>query len=430
MNLDQMEVFEEIGREILDEALLEEWDKRYELYGLKYNPFYISAIAPKIPKLPPLDSTVLEEIIEFIGATYRKQEFGGMVIIGDYGMGKSHTLKFIAHLINSYFGNIGDGKAEAIYVEEPKVSTFEVVSAMLSDIGEENIRKRVWHVIAHRFRQHVTRNGFSRFSTGALFEKDEAKREHLLSDQVVSNYKLFLQDYGSLFLDEDRLREFAQRELVKLFYEDAMITKEFDSFLFEKGDKAEKAWDTIRGLGAGGRKFAGKVRVDRFFNSLIEIFKDNGFRHIYLLIDEFEDVPGYLSKQDTVKYLSQLRGLIDRNTECFSLILGVRDQAWEVIKNTNPAFFERMSRRVELVPLSEGDTRKIIESHLSLARKEDYEDKIKPFDPQLIPIIQREKEGNLRAVLETCFKLLDAGAREQEPVIDESFYRKVMGTIE
>ena len=91
-----------------------------------------------------------DEIVNFIKRSYSDRQFHSLIITGDYGTGKTHTLRFIEYVVNTFM-NIGDQSARAIYVERPRLEANELNRTILRRLGLDTVRKYIWFAIRDVF---------------------------------------------------------------------------------------------------------------------------------------------------------------------------------------------------------------------------------------------------------------------------------------
>src|ERR1700750_1060796 len=139
-----------VGDEITDEV--HEFFK--DTFKLPGNPFPPSGIADATEENPPLRPETASEIVNFIERSYRDQKFHSMIVTGEYGTGKTHTLRFIEQVVNTYM-NIGDQSARAIYVERPRLEANELNRTILRRLGFDTVRKYIWFAIRDVILQEI-----------------------------------------------------------------------------------------------------------------------------------------------------------------------------------------------------------------------------------------------------------------------------------
>ena len=95
--------------------------------GLKFNPF--PAAIAKYVTFPPLDDEINSKINNFISSTYTISgddgtigQYAGLTIVGDYGYGKTHLMRYIQWLINSLNNHVKEKiefKAMTCFIDIP-----------------------------------------------------------------------------------------------------------------------------------------------------------------------------------------------------------------------------------------------------------------------------------------------------------------------
>ena len=107
-------------------------------YGLTENPFPTSAIAIKTHLFSFNNKFRLEtfqDIAKRIVHTARSGRYRGMIILGDFGLGKTYTLYFFSDLINKQLGSKKEVKSLAVYLSSCGMSLNEFMSNILQEIS-------------------------------------------------------------------------------------------------------------------------------------------------------------------------------------------------------------------------------------------------------------------------------------------------------
>jgi len=203
--------------EILDDLKKEEVRGiDYSTLGLKFNPFPLAGLPRYL--LPPLDKESNTRIRHFIMTTYREGEYGGLSIVGDYGMGKTHILRYIQSVIEGLVRRAEKDKihfsAVTCFVDRPEDSPQRVVHKIIEDIGQDKIRKYIWKIVIERLEGDIasfSKEFRSRYSLVA-FSSDNW--QGLFEEPVRSNYLEFLKRFNALGGDFDRLQE-SVRTIIK-----------------------------------------------------------------------------------------------------------------------------------------------------------------------------------------------------------------------
>ena len=161
--------------------------------------------------------------------------------------------------------------------------------------------------------------------------------------------------------------------------------------------------------------------------SLVNVYRKSGYRRLFIMIDQFEDMIQQ-GDRTRLKFLIDLRDLIDSIPLSFSIILGSTPESWEATKQVHPAFSDRFSGPVDLYSLDVNQMKSLIEAYLINARINDYNgEKISPFSMEGIETIQEKSKGNPRHALEFSHILIEKGKNAGYRPIDKNF---VMDNIE
>lgn len=395
----------------------EQTKERYSNMGLERNPFPVASItSPEyVSDLPPLRDDHLQTIFEFIRTTATEGRYSGMAVIGDYGFGKTHFLRWFEGKINS----LSKGSLSAIYVRDPGASSRELLFAMVRAIGEESLRKKVWFVVQKALVDAVKKNGI-RFlgefretdpMQRRLTEEDPERYRELVSETSLANLQQFLETFDSLQLSREKLRQFFESELRPLVGNLA-VAEQFASFVAKPEHEAYRSWIAL----ASGTPKQLPVLHDDYFRAMLGILKANGVTHTYVLLDEFEDVAIVrLTPRKTLEYAAGLRMLIDTNLTDFSLILATTSAGFEAIARMYPPLSERLNFKIDLSPLTELEVEKLISRYLTTARTEGGKpvEPVYPFSKGVIRKIAELSRGNPRTVVTICHRLIELCAQDR-----------------
>jgi len=402
----------------------------YNKFGLYSNPFPVTGIATGDPGYAPFDDKVAKELNAFVHDTYTRQFFGGFVIIGEYGFGKTYILKHLERRINESLSLRGQDRACAIYVMNPKSSPEDFVTSILEGFGMHQFMVMAWRLVTERLANEFKSKGES-FAREILRKEVQLNFFDTLQSSKAFSLRQDLLSSPMKFLDE-AYRHNANMANIQKYAEDTFLpvfrAPEIARGLATLGPRGEACslWTEWLNYKQFKKSLKKDISVPEFFRSLMTVFRENGFRQVYILIDEFEDVAD-LGKRERKEYLSRLRDVIEYNLEFFSMVLCVKGQAWEVIAEAHPAFIERFARGVELKDIGVEQTRRMIAEYLrsvgdNAARKS--WDTIYPFTKEAVEELVEKSAGVPRVVLELCFVLLEYAAKENK-LIDKAMVEQV-----
>jgi hypothetical protein len=398
----------------------------YSNMGLKHNPFPVASItSPEyVSDLPPLRDIHLKTIFEFIQTTATEGRYSGLVVIGDYGFGKTHFLRWFEDRVN----RISKGSLTAIYVRDPGASSRELLFAIVRGIGEESLRKKIWYVVQKALSAAVKEKGIKFFEQlrdaasvpgqTRLIEEDPESYGELVSETSKANLPHFLATFDSLKLSRERLQQFFEDELRPLVGNLA-VAEQLASFVAKPQHEAYRSWVAL----ASGTQKKLPVLQDDYFRAIIGILKANEASHTYLLLDEFEDVAYVrLTPRKTLEYAAGLRMLIDTNLTDFSLVVAMTAAGFDAIKEMYPPLNERLNFKIELSPLTEFEVETLISRYLDTARVGDQVpvQPLSPFSKEVVRKITELSRGNTRTVVTICHRLIEicAQSRSQSITLD------------
>lgn len=411
----------------------EEWE--YDFYGLPYNPFQVAGLAERVPTLPIHSPDIVKEINDYVSSTFKKQEYGGLVVIGEYGTGKSHLLRHLAHTINTDLGTRGTDRAIAIYIENPETSVGSLISRLIEALERTTLEQLAWNIVARRIRK-IGADGLSKGSPNDLIDlfagPDRIERlQNMLMGKILLNREWFLEEWTSLFYGDReyrQLRKIAQEELSKIFQHPDMVNL-FCDLLLGSEFASYRAHRNLVQLRGKSRSLTTDIRPERLFGEILELFRRNDYVEVYIIIDEFEDIELRLSKSKVAQYLSEFRSLIDNNIKYCAFIIAMVARAWQICEEAQPAFMERFSRRVDLLPISDEQLEGLLTGYL----KRPLQD-IEPhptmeatdvFEKGAISKINESQEGNIRAIVELCHRLIEEGVAQKVKPITAEFVQKI-----
>jgi len=385
---------------------------RYANMRLDRNPFPIASISSPeyASNLPPIRDEHLKTVLDLIRTSAVGKRYSGMSVIGDYGFGKTHLLRWFEHTVNTG----SKGKLNAIYVRDPGSSSRELLFAIVRAIGDESLRKMIWAIVQKAIGLGVLAKGlsfFRQFSGGlmpgqALLDTgNEDKCAELASETSVSNYREFIRVFDTLRLSREKLRDYIDATL-RPHVTNLAVSSQFASFIANPEEEAYRSWMAL----VSGSPRDLQVLQDDYFKAILAVLKANGFQHTYLLLDEFEDVAIVrLTSRKTLEYAAELRMLIDTNLTEFSLVLAMTNEGFESLASTYPPLTERLNFKIDLSPLSALEVESLILRYLKQSRIQGVsQDSLSPFSKTVVKRITEVSKGNPRTIISLCYRLIEA----------------------
>jgi type II secretory pathway predicted ATPase ExeA len=406
----------------------------YLSIGLRYNPFPASAVASGaesyeigegespvfyIPVLPPVKQEHVVTIRDFARSALAQQQFAGLQVIGDYGFGKSHLLRFIEHQINEFKGSIRGGRIRAFYIKNPSTKPQGLLFSVTKSIGEQELRNMTWSTILSTFHKAYTadkksfQDSFKSIHPSTLLIQPRWEQlDTLFEEDALANYKLFLDRAQGLGISREDLRS-ASKQYLRGKIDNLEITEHLLAVAFGSEMSSFQAWVAL--TSAEGRRGLKAPQTDHF-RAILRILQLSGIAFVFLLVDEFEDIAGVrLTPRQQAEYEASLRMFIDSYHNDFAMVLAATAEATDIIRRTYNPFLDRFTHRIDLTPLTEEETETVLLRYLNSARVEGA----KPFERNQHPFrlivgqIVKHAKGNARATLNICHKLIEF-CREQK----------------
>jgi ABC-type dipeptide/oligopeptide/nickel transport system ATPase component len=402
--------------ELIKDLRKEKIQKDYSLLGLKFNPFPFAGLPRFI--LPPLDSEVMKKIVHFISSTWKKEEYSGLTIVGDYGMGKTHLMKYIQEVINDLTVQARKSKidfsAATCFIDRPEDTPQRVIHKIIEDIGLDNIRKYIWKIIIDNVMADKNKFYNNYKPTYSLFGDSTNSWNELFEEPIKSNYLEFLERFrrhrGNFKKLQEDIRKIIEKEIV---CDSALADRYLNLILFSEEKEADISWDILAGY-VTKRDVKNKEII--FLNSIVEILEKVGLKHLYVFVDEFEDI-GKLSSAKKTNYLLTLTTLINREARWSVVISLPRSVLEEEIKKEPPLYDRLTSTKINLKPLDEKKSKELLTRYLNLAREKE-KDTHKPFSDTCIKEMIKISEGNYRSFLVLAYNSIEVAFRDQKSEID------------
>ncbi len=412
----------------LSEITEAQTELNYERYSLITNPFPMTGVSKENPEFYAGRDKTLDALRRYIIGSYSAQGWSGIVIVGENGMGKTHTLKFIRDQINQQLSTMPKlEKCWAGYIAMP-TSFEEIYIRIIKNIGQSEFISLLWDAISDELKSKFdTQESLNLFTSGMNLS--------LFQDAIeIHEFKKNLTDWG-LFYEFLNKKSLSRQTMLKTFEDflkeiihDKNMRVVCSKLLIEKGVQEEcwrwltggKLYKEERSMIGVSSDFNTKDTIEAF-KSLVNIHRKAGYRRLFIMIDQFEDVIKQ-GERTRLKFLVELRDLIDSVQLSFSMFLASTPLEWETAKDAHPAFSDRFSGPVDLYPLDQNQMKALIETYLLRARPKNYNgEKIYPFTLEGIEKIKDKSKGNPRKALEICHTLIEKGKNAGYRPIDTNF---------
>jgi type II secretory pathway predicted ATPase ExeA len=369
-------------------------------YNLTANPFPSDIGVPPAEVILWADrSEVKSRVLRLINSSISDRKSNLFLVVGKYGQGKTHTLRYFETYVNSE--KMAD--ATAIFISGPGNNFVDLYRKFVSALGRDRIL------------QHA-----KEFS-GSIFL---AYVKKLISD--VEKGVLNSADFPFYVTTQELVRSNVRGMLREMAGSDL---PDFASVLIQLPDKSKEElawkWLTARKMSASELRdtlaVASGIETEedavRAIKALLDILHQIGFKMVFLFIDEMEYLELQLDEKARQLYTSHLRELVDNNPDGLGIFLSCAAESERDFKTTSDqAFISRMPRSNEILldNLSQSDMKHFIMDYLDQARislkSKDDNERLRPFDESsLAEIFKRSDSGDMRSVVRLCSILLDEG---------------------
>jgi hypothetical protein len=404
-----------------------------EYAGLKllFNPLPLTGIARDDVIFSPLNTNVSKLILEYLKSTYIQQEFRGLALIGDYGMGKSHLLKFLDFKINTI---LGDPEKQlpsiAVSIDNPGTRPGHLIESVMEHVGRDRFAKYLGVIILNQVRESYQKDGKtfaeSLQSPISRFTTNETELASVFSESNLTNFKAFVRAALAAGAGKTNLEELSRKIIELKIVDNSKAAEQFTNLLFGDELIAHRSWDAI--TQEIETKKSSETSLNEFLKGVIKILRAQGFGHLYVLLDEFEDIllSGKLSKPKAAEYLGVVKLFVNQNIPEISIVIAVSSAGWREVRGASPGLADRF-QVVQLPPLTEPEARELLARYLSLARGAEFKDyvgKIVPFDSSAVRKLLDMSEGNYRAYLVNCQRLIEYAVSSSVTDINASVVQK------
>lgn len=391
-------------------------DARYEKLHLRFNPFPPAAIA-QFTQFEPVDDSIKHQIEYFIKVTYQKGEneqigeYAGLTIIGEYGFGKTHLMKYIEGIIRSLNDEKEiDFKALTTFIDKPDDEPQNIVHKIIEGLEPDNLRRLIWssihpHIISFEQRDDFIKN-FIRPTILTNSNYDE-----LFEIPVLCNPLIFYEKFRSVGGDLKKIQDASKKVIYDQIVDDTTLADRYISLIFPE-KRTESNWDILTGYISSKDIQSKEVK---FLNSVIKILRGNGYNMLYVFIDEFEDL-GKLKGAKLTNYINTLNTMINRQRK-WAVIVSLTQEALDVIKTESPPLYDRIATiEVRLKPLTLDSAKKLVNSYLGFAKTD--EQAPNQFNDNLVTEMLKRTEGNYRSFIKLANKVVEFAADDAQ-IVDQ-----------
>lgn len=393
----------------------------YSPFLLDNNPFPTVEI-PGAVRMTTADRVqVLEHFKRSLSTTVFEGLSSTTILVGEYGSGKSHLLKYFQSVVNTELLH-SKNKVLGIYVKSVGRNFRDLYLYFIDNIGMELLKDIAEKVLKDYF-----------LSIG-----DEKLRKIVFDEKLKEGYEDITKApvknilIGSQFYDIFRETAKTVPKLKKFSTISAILH-------LCHPDYTSLAWRWLIGenLSNDERKV---IRVEEniddyltaetVVNDMMTIFVNSGIKTIVLLVDEFENFT-LMPRNLRDKFMDGLRHFIDDNPQGILLVFTTTPFAWTELSKVTSALIRRLvGNEYELKFFNRQETEELIIRYLDLFRIKDASlpeivkefstnKQIFPFTEQAIDKIQEKSDGLVSSIIKISRKAIDSAIDSKQKIIDE-----------
>ncbi len=356
---------------------------------LAFNPFEPAASGPPIgiPFSPP---TALESRLRhLVQALARARGSKAVVILGDYGAGKTCLLQWLhdellpEHRIRSY------------YFDNPGVHFYALANTLLRTIGRKDFAKFIWELagphVQTPYQQSLFRTSFEEYLSA------ESRPGRRLHQEIAAPLQAAVMAAG-VTADEQIAHCLAR-----------IVTDAVRKPYFEYRDFLPREKESL----------VAEAEEAPYFGALLKtLSRGSGAAATAFLIDEFEEIglQKRLTRRAAHDYLSTLKRLINltqKEDNPFWLLLTMTPDAYRTTCDLEPALRQRFAEHdgvLQIEPLQPDDITALIRSRLDAARPQTLE---RPLPTRLFPFpddlpFSPATRTNPRRLVKVCSSAISA----------------------
>lgn len=367
--------------------------------GLKYNPFPPTGITGSGDSLGPfyLAPAYRNQLNEFVRRAVRQDDFCGLVVIGEYGAGKTALLKYFETRVSA--AREQGYPLAAYYVPNPGTSFSDVLQSMTRAIEREILQKYGWAFVFFNLREGVKQSDAYLEDIGLVSISNDRLT------QISDSHEFWRLFHDELGVDSNVLATAVTRVMLETLPDD-MLAHDLSGIMLGDRSTAAQTWTKLtRPISPTSTKKP--VPRDRL-ESLLMVLKANGINHVFLLIDEFEDVVFHrMSKRLRDDFTATLRLLVAEHGRDLSIVFASNIPGWNLLIRSDPGLSERFNFQIELGELFGGDLSGVVQSYIRRAKMPESDAADQFFSDATLSLVEERSITLARPLLAILHRLTD-----------------------
>ena len=379
-------------------------ESTYKPYNLRGNPFHPAGLPIQDDPIWAGRHKLRRHIELIIKRVLRSRKSECIVINGDYGTGKSHTLLFFHKNINEARY---DGSSISIYIKNPGRTITDFYLSLINSLSHSlivQVSKKVAGAAIREFLSDLAKPG------------DAENAQYLL----------------------ERCKDLLSHEnLTKALVQKRVASRDFASSIawLALDENTEIVWKWLSGVRLEPRQMRriGALtqlylpeQVEEALCGLVGMLRACGYSTVFLMLDEVEDLLNVRDDKLRFQYLCSLRRIIDRNPMNFCFIFACTEDGWrEILLNYQP-LASRLAKGnfIQLFNLTFEEMRVFIEEYLRQYRTADPLFPLYPFKDEALKCIHELSNGCPREIVKLCALAIERSIDKGEKAIQDITVRE------
>ena len=370
-------------------------------FGLDFNPFEPAATGSPLTGELCVPRALVDRMRDFFDIHQSGQGVKGVVIVGDYGSGKTCLLQWLHREI------FPGRRIKSFYFDNPGVHFYDLANALLRTIGRKDFAKFIWELarshLDHAYQGHLFQENFEEYLHSIRPRQQQRDLENHLQKAIIT---------ATITPDEEIAHCLAR-----------IVTDSIKKPYFEYRDFVPRQTGSV----------VPESEEAPYFRAILQTLSEGiNADGVAFLIDEFEEIglQKRLTKRAAHDYLATMKRLINLahgDESNFWIALSMTRDAYQTTRNLEPALAERFSDRVvDIRPLDRGDAAALMRARINTARTEETDipsESLFPFPDKIT--FNPTTYSNPRRLVKTCFLSLARASEHMRLPFSEDYLRGI-----
>jgi hypothetical protein len=264
-----------------------------------------------------------------------------------------------------------------------------------------------------------------------------ASFNEVFNPETLSDFRTFINTLERKGWSRENVRYYLVHCLVKTVVEGVSLdlAEAFIALLLAKDEKSFSSWESL--VSISKPRSESSLRAPTFLQFLLRVMNRNGIAYVYLLLDEFEEVPqgNLLSPRQRQEYLYTIREVFDRLREGLAVVIAITPGALTALTAIATPLADRNWQTIDLPPLELDDAVKLVQAYFDRERKSSSIKRIRsgdirPLNRDILRHILEQFPANVqktpRNLIQFLHRLFDYSAQNKITDINEELVQTLL----